>query len=405
MIDCEDHVRLRPGSGPMAILDLSEHFSLFRAVPGRIHLAGHSHHYWPDATRDAHMQAWDDACRLADGKWGHVFGKVIPAVQRGIAHHLKLPDPGSVAFAPNTHDFVRRLISALPDRPRILATDGEFHSFSRQAARLEEDGRIAVERVPHEPVSTLPERLRAAAARGGHDMIFVSHVLYNSGASIGDIAALAASVPDPSTLVVIDGYHGWMALPTDLSGVADRIFYMGGGYKYAMAGENICFMHCPPGQAPRPRDTGWYAAFGVLSARQNGVAYGDDGSRFWGATFDPVGFYRQRAVFDWMASQGLTVDAIHAHALTLQELFLEGVRKRPIPVLAEARLVTPMATRERGHFLTFDTPDAVAIQARLAERRIITDVRGDRIRFGFGVHQTRGDIVAAIDAVAAAVNR
>jgi kynureninase len=384
----------------MTILDLSAHFSRFRSVKGRIHLAGHSHHYWPDVTRDAHILAWDDACRLADEKWGHIFSEVIPAVQCGIAAHLKLPDPGSIAFAPNTHDFVRRLISALPERPRILATDGEFHSFARQVARLEEDEHVTVVRVPHEPVATLPERLRAAASAGGYHMIFVSQVLFNSGASIGDIQLLADAVPDPSTLIVIDAYHGWMALPTDLSAVAGRVFYMSGGYKYAMAGENICFMHCPPGYAARPRDTGWYAAFGVLSARQKGVAFGEDGSRFWGATFDPVGFYRQRAVLDWMASIGLTIDAIHAHALTLQELFLEGVCKVPIPLLEKARLVTPMDQRQRGHFLTFELPEAGGIQSKLMANGIVTDVRGDRIRFGFGVHQTARDIEEAVPAVA-----
>jgi kynureninase len=387
----------------VSILDLSAHFTRFRAVPGRIHLAAHSHHYWPNVTREAHLLAWDDACRFADGKWGHVFGEVIPAVQRGIAALLRLPDPGTIAFAPNTHDFVRRLISALPERPRILATDGEFHSFARQAARLEEEGQITVDRVAHEPVDTLPERLRAAAAAGGHDMIFVSQILFNSGASVGNLAALAAAVADPRTLIVVDGYHGWMAVPTDLSAVADRIFYLSGGYKYAMAGENICFMHCPPGFAPRPRDTGWYAAFGVLSARQSGVPFGEDGSRFWGATFDPVGFYRQRAVLEWMEQIGLTVAAIHAHALALQEVFLAGIREKSVTSLTGARLVTPMADHGRGHFLTFETPDAGIIQAKLAERGIVTDVRNDRIRVGFGVHQTRADITGAIEAVATAL--
>jgi hypothetical protein len=69
---------LANGNAVMTILDLSAHFSRFRSVPGRIHLAGHSHHYWPDVTREAHLLAWDDACRLADRKWGHVFGEVIP---------------------------------------------------------------------------------------------------------------------------------------------------------------------------------------------------------------------------------------------------------------------------------------------------------------------------------------
>jgi kynureninase len=385
------------------MLDLSAHFSRHRAVPGRIHLAAHSHHYWPDVTREAQLQAWDDACLHVDGKWGPIFSDVIPAVQRGIADILKLPDPASIAFAPNTHDFVRRLISALPaDRPaRVLTSDGEFHSFSRQAARLEEEGLLAVERVAHEPLDTFPERLQAAAKRGGHNMVFVSQVLFNSGGTCGDIVALVAAVPDPAALIVIDGYHGFMALPTDLSTVADRVFYISGGYKYAMAGENVCFIHCPPGYASRPRDTGWFAAFGALTAKQKGVPYGEDGSRFWGATFDPVGFYRQRAVFGWMKGIGLTVEVIHDHALALQQRFLDGVRARPVKPLASARLITPMATRERGHFLTFETPEAKAIHDRLLARHIITDVRGDRIRFGFGCYQTAADIDEAITAVAA----
>jgi kynureninase len=383
----------------MSTLDLSAHFSRFRAVPGRIHLAAHSHHYWPDVTRDAQLLAWDDACRHADEKWGPIFTDVIPAVQRGIAALLKLPDPASIAFAPNTHDFVRRLLSALPEKPRILSTDGEFHSFSRQAARLEEDGLIAVERVAHEPVATFAERLRAAAARGGHHMIFVSQVLFNAGCTSGDIAALAAAVPDPETFVVIDGYHGFMAMPTDLSAVAGRVFYIGGGYKYAMAGENVCFMHCPQGYGPRPRDTGWFAAFGALEGRQRGVPYGEDGSRFWGATFDPVGLYRQRAVFDWMNGIGLTVGMIHDHALALQEQFLASVHAQGVAALARARLVTPVDTRERGHFLTFETPSAGAIHKLLLAKHIVTDVRGDRVRFGFGVHQTADDVERAIPAV------
>ncbi|HRJ68965.1 MAG TPA: aminotransferase class V-fold PLP-dependent enzyme [Beijerinckiaceae bacterium] len=387
----------------MKPLDLTAHFSRFLAVPGRIHLAAHSHHFWPDVTREAQLLAWDDACRHADEKWEPLFAEVIPAVQRAIAAVLGLPAPQSIAFAPNTHDFVRRLLSTLPERPRILTTDGEFHSFARQVARLEEEGLIQVERVPHEPVTSFAERLRAAAARGGHHMVFVSHVIFNAGCTSGDIAALAAAVPDRGTLIVIDGYHGFMALPTDLSAVAGRVFYIAGGYKYAMGGENVCFMHCPPGYGERPRDTGWFAAFGALAGRQQGVPYGPDGNRFWGATFDPIGFYRLRAVFSWLEGLGLRVQDIHDHVLALQEHFLACVAARRIGALQVARLVTPMETRQRGHFLTFETPEAGALYERLLARRIVTDVRGDRIRFGFGLYHTALSVEQAADAISAAL--
>jgi kynureninase len=387
-------------------LDLREHFSEFRgARPGRIHLAAHSHHFWPDAACEAHRRALADAARLADDKWETIFGEVMPRAQSGVAAILALPDPATVAFAPNTHDFVRRLLSALPagSLPRILTSDSEFHSFTRQIARLEEDRLVAVERIAAEPFASFPERFASAARRGGHDLVFVSQVFFNSAATSGALDQIVNAVADPETLVAIDGYHGFMALPTDIAAVSGRAFYVAGGYKYAMAGENVCFMHCPPGLAPRPRDTGWFAAFGALSgSSSNSVAYGTDGTRFMGATFDPSGLYRLAAVFDWMDGIALTVDAIHAHVLALQDLFrTELARAR---LLSDARLVTPVAPgTARGHFLTFETPGAQAIHDRLAHADIVTDVRGDRIRFGFGCYHAAEEIAPAVAAIARAL--
>src|SRR3954447_267042 len=222
-----------------SVLDLARHFSRFiDAEPERIHLAAHSHHYWPDVTLEAQKACWDEAALYADEKWEHIFAEVIPAVQVGIARILNLPDPAAIAFAPNTHDFLRRLLSVLPPgrAARVLTSDGEFHTLTRQMARLEEEGLVSVERIPVDPSATFPERFTAACRNGGHDLVFVSQVFFNSGATSGDLATIAGAVPDPETLIVIDSYHGFMAVPTDLSGVADRVFYMAGGYKYAMAG-------------------------------------------------------------------------------------------------------------------------------------------------------------------------
>ncbi|SRR6266508_2007610 len=389
-------------------LDLRGHFTEFLAAqPGRIHLAAHSHHFWPDAACDAHRRALSDAARLADNKWDTIFGALMPRVQRGIAGILALPDPATIAFAPNTHDFVRRLISALPadSRLRILTSDSEFHSFRRQIARLEEDGLVAVERIAAEPFASFPERFASAVRRGGHDLVFVSQIFFNSAGASGSLDDIAGAAPDPQTLVAFDGYHGFMALPTAFAASAGRAFYLAGGYKYAMAGEGICFMHCPPGQATRPRDTGWFAEFGALSSSGGGaVAYGPDGTRFMGATFDPSGLYRLAAVFDWMNEIGLTVDAIHDHVLALQDLFRAEVARAKVRPLCDARLVTPVtAGIARGHFLTFELTDAQAIHDRLTRANIITDVRGERIRFGFGCYHTAEEIEAAVAAIAPAI--
>ena len=274
-------------------------FTLSVGRPGApLHAAAHSHHPWPDVTLAAQEEAWQDAARLLDSKWDHVFGKVIPAAQRHIARQLHLPDPATIAFGPNTHAFVLRLLSCLPPKPRILTTGSEFHSFSRQIARLEEDGLVQVTRIATEPFDSFENRFADAAAKGGHDLVFLSQVFFDSGFAVRDMARIVKAVPGKETFIVIDGYHGFMAVPTDFSALADRAFYLAGGYKYAMAGEGACFLHSPPGYGPRPRDTGWYAGFSALESAGGGVSYAGDGSRFFGATFDVTALYRFYAVQD-----------------------------------------------------------------------------------------------------------
>jgi kynureninase len=384
--------------------DLAAEFSRFRQNwPRQLHFAAHSHHFWPDATREAQLRCWDDAARLVDGKWEEVLGPVWQRVAQGVAKHLSLPDTDGLAPANNTHEFVNRLLSCLPRerRPRILTSDGEFHSFRRQAERLAEEGLIALTVVPAEPFASLTERLIAAAkADPSIDMVFVSQVQFNSGYALTDLEALVDGVSAPGRLVVIDGYHGFLARPTDLSAIAGRAFYIAGGYKYAMAGEGACFMHCPPGFAMRPRDTGWYASFGALSGPQGGVGYAENGWRFMGATFDPSGLYRMSAVFDWLERQGLDAAAIHDHALALQEIVMAGLAERPCGVLAPENLVVPLAEPARGNFLTFRHADAPLWHDKLKQAGITVDLRGDRLRLGFGLYQTAADAQVLLERLA-----
>ncbi len=378
-------------------MNLKPHFSRFLAAdPGRLHFAAHSHHFWPDVAFRAQRQCWEDAARLADRKWERIFGEVIPAAQRHAARLLNLPDPRTIAFAPNTHEFLMRILSLFPASRavRVLTTDSEFHSFTRQMRRLQEDGLAKVTRVPAEPFADLAERLAAAARRGEHDLVYVSQVFFNSGFAIADLGALAAAIPRPETVVVIDGYHGFMALPTDLAPIAGRAFYLAGGYKYAMAGEGVCFLHAPPRIGARPRDTGWFAGFGALEAAADGgpVGYTADGSRFLGSTFDPVGLYRLVAVMGWLAGLGVTVADIHAHAHALQRRFVEGLEAIGRPALHPSQLIVPLEESARGNFLTFRTAEAGALHRRLLEADVVTDHRGDRLRFGFGIYHDEGDV-------------
>jgi selenocysteine lyase/cysteine desulfurase len=353
------------------------------AAPERLHFAAHSHHLWPDASYVGQLAAWEDGVRLADRKWERVMGEIWPAAQRHVAAELGLPDPASVVFAPNTHELLLRIASALPRRPlRILASDGEFHSFRRQSVRWEEAGSAVVDRVPLDGIV-------AAAHAGEHDLIFVSQVQFGTGHVFDGIAELAALTRPEGPWVVIDGYHGFMALPTDLSAVADRIFYLAGGYKYAMAGEGCAFLHAPPGFGPRPEITGWYAEFDDLSLPPGSVGYAPDARRFLGATFDPSGIYRFVAVRDMLRQEGLTTADIAAHAAGLREALLVE-----LPVEAEL-----LNSGSPARFLALRSPEAARWKAALEAEDVIVDVRGDVLRIGFGLYQDSRDLEELTEAL------
>jgi selenocysteine lyase/cysteine desulfurase len=267
----------------------------------------------------------------------------------------------------------------------VLSTGSEFHSFTRQSRRWEEEGLAIVDRVPTEPFDTFPERFTAEARAGVHDLIYLSQVFFDSGFRVIDIDRIVSSVSEQKCFVVIDGYHSFMALPVDPGPIQDRAFFIAGGYKYAMSGEGAVFMHAPPGYGPRPVDTGWYAGVGQLETGvTRDVPYARDGSRFFGATFDPSGIYRMRAVLEWLADEDVSPKALHEPVAGLQRRLLE--RAEP-----PADLI-PAAGLDRGNFLTFETPRAAQLYQALHDRKVVTDHRGDRLRIGFGIYQDESDV-------------
>jgi selenocysteine lyase/cysteine desulfurase len=384
---------------------LAQHFRRFlEANPGRLHFAAHSHHPWPDATRAAHERYWADSAALADRKWERIFGEVVPQAQEHVARLLRLADPRQVAFAPNTHEFVARLYSCLegPSPLRVLTTAHEFHSFRRQTRRLQETGRLVVEEIAAEPWATFTARFIAAARSAPWDLVWLSHVFFDSGFVVSGLESIAEAAPQ-GALLAIDGYHAFCALPVDLSTVHRRAFYLAGGYKYAMSGEGACFLAVPPGCELRPVDTGWYASFQTLSAPAAGpVPYSDGGLRFWGATFDASGLYRFNAAMDWLASTGTTVEAVHRHALALQKHFLDGLARLQLRALPAASLVPPVEVA-RGNFLAFELDDAEALHAKIGAAGIAIDRRDRRLRFGFGIYHDAPQVEELLARLASAL--
>jgi selenocysteine lyase/cysteine desulfurase len=362
----------------------------FKRHPDLKHFAAHSHHFWPDVTRDAMLEYWEDAALHIDKKWNVILGEKIPELQSLIAKNLNFSRPQDIAFASNTHELLVRLLSCLDfkKRPQILTTDSEFYSFERQIRRLEEENLVEVHRVETQDLQNFEERFLQKLKSKEWDLVFISHVFFNSGVATRKIHELTSNLPQ-KTIFLLDGYHSFFALPVDLSTLGDQIYFMAGGYKYAQSGEGCCFLTLPKNCELRPRITGWFADMSGLENFQNGVNYSQDGYRFAGATMDYSAMYRMRAVLKLFNKNKITISQIHTHVQKQQLLFLEQLEQAHHPTLRVNKLVWRGDLNNHGHFLTFELGSPELCQKtyqELLNKKIMTDFRKTRLRFGFAMY-------------------
>ncbi len=365
---------------PGAALDLARHYSRFR-VSERLLLTGHSHQAWPDVGFDAQARAWLDAAELVDDKWGRAAER---ASRVAAGYRVLLNDPdGEIALGQNTHELVTRLLSALPlaRRPRLVTTDGEFHTIRRQLDRLAEEG-LAVVKVAARPADTLAERL-AASIDDATACVLVSSVLFETAEIVPGLDTVAAACDRHGATLLVDAYHQLNVVPFDIraSGL-ERAFVTGGGYKYCQLGEGNAFLRIPPGCRLRPVLTGWFSEFASLEepARGGVVQYPEGAARFAGATYDPTSHYRGAAVFDFHVEQGLTAErlrAISRHQVGLLKASFEALDVDPAQASVEA-----LRDDRRGGFLAIRSGRAGQLSRALRVRGVLTDARGDVLRLG-----------------------
>lgn len=360
---------------------------------GRLHFAAHSHHPWPDKTRDAHLQYWLDSATHLDSKWNHIFGHVLPRSRSGVAELLGIKDPSQVIEGQNTFEFVTRLLSCFDfsKKIKILTTDSEFYSFERVSRRIAEFSNIQVDRIPTAPYETFEERFKKQLEKNEYHFVFSSLVFFNSGFYAEKLLETLQPFADKA-LIAIDLYHAYGAIPLKLERYAQSFFFLGGGYKYVSAGEGACFLTVPKGIGLRPWQTGWFADYGSLEKGVNEkIGYANSAARFAGATFDPTPWYRFNAVMNWWKELGLDPEAIHSHARGLQNQFASGLKKLSRP-WSKAEILGQQTSADWANFLCLRMTNPQEIVTRLRQKDIFVDARADFIRFGFGYYQSPDDV-------------
>jgi kynureninase len=378
-------------------MPLALHYSRFR-VSERLLLTGHSHQAWPDVSFEAQQRAWLDAAELVDEKWARAAGQAA-RVQEGFRRLLDDRD-GDIALGQNTHELVTRLLSALPldARPRLVTTDGEFHTIQRQLDRLLEAG-LDIVKAAARPAETLAERL-AASVDDRTACVLVSSVLFETAEIVDGLDIVAQACDRHGATLLVDAYHHLNVVPFAIGALGlERAFVTGGGYKYCQLGEGNAFLRVPPGCRLRPVLTGWFSEFAALEHSHTGAAieYGPGAARFAGATYDPASHYRAAAVFDFHVEHGLTAPRlreISRHQIGLLKRAFEALDIDPTVARVE-----PMADARRGGFLAIRARRAGDLSRGLRGRGVLTDFRGDVLRLGPAPYLSDGQLADAVAAL------
>lgn len=379
--------------------DLARHYARFR-VADRLLLTGHSHQAWPDVAREGVLEAYDDAALAVDQKWERATVRA-DRVRDGFRGLLGDPT-AQIALGGSAHELVVRFLSALDlsSRPRLVTTDGEFHSARRQLDRLAEAG-VEVVTVPARPVDTLAERLGAAVdARTA--AVVVSSVLFETARIVPGLDVVAGACARTGSELLVDAYHQLGVVPCSLheAGLGDA-WVVGGGYKYLQLGEGNCFLRVPPHAASlRPVVTGWFAdGVGHDPARPGQITYAAGDERFAGSTYDPTSHYRATRVLEFFADQGLTPSRLRKISVAQRAVLAQA--------FDDLDLSADVITRDRetpaedfGGFLALRSPHAATLQAGLASRGVHTNSRGPYLRFGPAPYLTDDQLRSAMATLA-----
>ncbi len=319
-----------------------------------IYLANHSLGRPPDRAAQDLRAAIDAWYRDMDGAWA-VWLQGRERFRELTARLINAPASDCIVPKTSAGQGLRAVLNALPGKPRVLTTDGEFDSLDFILRVYRSQGRIALKVLPF-------DRFRFEPC----DLLVVSTVAFRTGQILPSVEELVHAAHASGAMVLVDVYHHAGVLPIDLAAL-DADFAVGGSYKYLRGGPGACWLYVHPRHhALRTLDTGWFAKQDVFSYTRPEPPQFAPGGDAWLESTPPV-----FAPFQALAGLELTL-----------ELGVERIREYNLAqkALLESLLPVQGAGENHGAFVTVVNRDASGMASKLEEHGIKTDARGDYLR-------------------------
>jgi kynureninase len=271
---------------------------------------------------------------------------------------------------------LRTVLNALPGKPRVISTRGEFDSIDVILKRYAALERIELQWVePDGNGGFSIEPLMEAMNHGkGVDLVVISQVMFMTGQIVKHLDTLAQACHRRGARLLVDSYHAAGVVPMDVVQLGAD-FAIGGSYKYLRGGPGACFLYIAPGvldSGLRPLDIGWFAnsdPFGYQRPDLPVLAHGGDG--FLESTPPVLTWYQARSGLEFTLAMG--VERLRAYSLK-QLNALRGY-------LNSAGINTVKGGDEgHGAFLAIPLAQAMEFPAKLEREGIICDARGQFLR-------------------------
>ncbi len=344
-----------------------------------------------------------DTAELVDKKWEKAAEKteILRNYLRGFYDD---PD-GFYCREESTHVLFVSWMSGLDlkNKPKIISTDGEFHSLFRQLHRLEEEG-LEVTYVATDPDESFAERI-ISEIDDRTSAIMLSRVYFESSLINHHLTEIAQAARKHGVPVLIDDYHGTNVAPLSIREAdLEDCFILIGGYKYLQWGEANCFLRFPKDCDMRPAITGWFASFSTLEKpRDNSPTHYDHSDqRFASGTYDPSSQYRAAKVVEFFEEQGLTKEILRDQYVQKVELLKKHFLDKDFDPSVIRLTHDKSIAEHNGGFLSLTSPKAREIRAELLARDVFTDARDQMLRFGPAPYTTTTqieDVMVALDEI------
>src|SRR5712691_7980102 len=336
-----------------------------------IYLANHSLGRPPDRTADDVRSAIDAWYRDLDGAW-KLWLEGREKFRSLTAKLVNAPRADCIIPKASAGQGLRAVLNALPGKPRIATSDGEFDSIDFILRVYREQDRVELKIMPwHE------------MAAEGADLVVLSTVMFRTGEVVKHLPKLIHDAHAKRALVLLDVYHHAGVIPLDLAAL-EADFAVGGSYKYLRGGPGACWLYVRPGlvDSMRTPDTGWFAKKDVFSyLRPEPPEFGQGGDA-WLESTPPV-----LACFQALAGLELTlelgVERLRAYSMTQKQL------------LAELMPGVEGADKHHGAFVTLKHRDAVALAAELEKQGVKVDARGEYLRLCPDILNSRAELERA----------